>query len=1412
VLPAKPPWPSPARGGAAAQYLQSGVSAAREGPLSARRAIYYLGGTFLGLICPTMMLPDRPMAAAESLPMTEPPLEDIPKLLVPDPQRQAHDKIRGYVYQVWQSVLAWIDLGEDETLALEGGEDFDILGAEAAQANQVKALARNITLRSEDVVEAIRNFWELKAENKGRRLTFRFLTTAQAGVETKSPFGDRIPGIEHWRQAAQTGSGIGHLRSLLREQKKLGETLLKFLGTASDEEIRTELLQPVEWWLGLEPTDGIKAEVESKLIHYGEKRNILAHDSEKVAPHLLEKAFATATSRDARTLRNSDFIKIFDEATSKRISPSEALAVATMFPQQLLSLLPGGAQPPVDLGSYGSISAPPPLPPRLAQRERLAAGYRNVLASTGGLVLMGSTGMGKSTLAKLLSGSPWLWANLRPGPATNTSAILAQLVHRLHNSAEPILEGIVFDDYSPDTPDESPMARLLHTLRARGTGFIITTAKPLPSRLAANLELESSSFQVPGLSRSEVEDWLRACGCPPELVPEQARFLTAFTSGHPQLLHAQIEHRLRTGWREIEPEDLIETPSGAAQVRMEARELLRRLPEATRTLAYRLSMAIQPFRRDHALAISQPAPQVPLPGESFDSLIGPWIEQLTDQYFRVSPLLSGFAQDVFPTGELQSLHKAWGETFLITPPLSHTEAVGSFSHAFLGQDLQTLLAVAYALLNSRESVQKAAFASLHWFATIGVAAPMPGFIPESEKRLPIRILQYHLAEEPEQRRRIAAIWDEESRSFPLENEDRRPVYRYMFLLSVFIDRNTRHEISRLFSWLQEMANLVERLRPLYPDLVESIEKGPKDDKLGDTAAAFLLTIVVQCGTMEDLSALLNGLEGLEEQLRGRALRLFSALSGTATSLIDRCWLAEKEAAQPDWKRCLNVLERAQRLGKAWSCSPLREAAARGKILVWNETGTDAALDALAGEDADLRKSALLLDLKAALLQDRNEHEAALAIWQEGLGRWTENEELGEVNLVYAYRKAAISVGSLGRWTEAARFFWEAFTRLHDYFSRHTADPKELALSPVELLADHAFSLWRAGQGKASLESFAEVIGRVSALRQELATSDRYNFLTKVLRAMFLWLTGHSSAVVPFPGAASSSQKSPEGSLDLPPTSIDALWALLCLLELKAGVQGGILERAHPRLAHSTDALAGYMFKQATLGRRLRLGDLEGLPSAVLAWMEELFEQRDQAPSASERLGLLLRILEFGLLSFSRHRPDLIPPWEEWRSFVEANFPEHASLTEPWFRYGAETFAMSPGSLTKILRSRGTDPRYQFCMVRAAAGRLAPEPIFVAQVGLVLSIRSSLFNEVVGYLISDVVEAQWRRLAEIPALLINPRLNVPAIREAYNLEDPGLVKASAILLAATPAVNVTLGEEQKQALRAITQEVRSHIPR
>lgn len=114
-------------------------------------------------------------------------------MLNSDPKRQAIHSLRGYAYQIWQSLYEWVSLEEGQTLYLEGAEDVDKMGPEAVETIQVKDIKKSgsVTLSSAEIHEALSHFWEHKKKNPGIQIKYRFLTTAESGKEQSSPFSEK---------------------------------------------------------------------------------------------------------------------------------------------------------------------------------------------------------------------------------------------------------------------------------------------------------------------------------------------------------------------------------------------------------------------------------------------------------------------------------------------------------------------------------------------------------------------------------------------------------------------------------------------------------------------------------------------------------------------------------------------------------------------------------------------------------------------------------------------------------------------------------------------------------------------------------------------------------------------------------------------------------------------------------------------------------------------------------------------------------------------------------------------------------------------------------------------------------------------------------------------------------------------
>src|ERR1700730_19255883 len=96
-----------------------------------------------------------------------PRLSDAPQ---GDVARQAVAALRGYAFQLYGSVLAWLELKEGEDLFLEVAEDYAVVAQDALKAVQAKETRASgaVTLNTAGVKEAINSFVDLSHRNPMR--------------------------------------------------------------------------------------------------------------------------------------------------------------------------------------------------------------------------------------------------------------------------------------------------------------------------------------------------------------------------------------------------------------------------------------------------------------------------------------------------------------------------------------------------------------------------------------------------------------------------------------------------------------------------------------------------------------------------------------------------------------------------------------------------------------------------------------------------------------------------------------------------------------------------------------------------------------------------------------------------------------------------------------------------------------------------------------------------------------------------------------------------------------------------------------------------------------------------------------------------------------------------------------------
>ena len=345
-----------------------------------------------------------------------------PKELVVNRKRQAVASLEGYAYQIWQTVYRWINLKDGEVLFLECAEDIDVLGPKKTETIQVKhtKLSKTVTLRSKEILEAISNFWKCQEDNPESKIELHFLTTADRGKEKYSPFG-KNKGLDYWDSCKFLGTDINLLRNFLKKQELFSSQLHQFIKNSEESDFIEHLVKRIVWNTENKHKEYLKDLIERNLCNHGNKLGIFPSESKKAIPHLLAYVWEVICREKDRKLDYRDFLELFEKVTTQPV-PGGLLKEIKQFSEQkklINSLLDSSGlsvgKAEVNSGIEFQYLLPP-LSKDLVRREQSVSRLGEYLDTNGVLVLKGSTGMGKSVLARLIISEnecDWQWLNVR---------------------------------------------------------------------------------------------------------------------------------------------------------------------------------------------------------------------------------------------------------------------------------------------------------------------------------------------------------------------------------------------------------------------------------------------------------------------------------------------------------------------------------------------------------------------------------------------------------------------------------------------------------------------------------------------------------------------------------------------------------------------------------------------------------------------------------------------------------------------------------------------------------------------------------------------------------------------------------------------------------------------------------------
>lgn len=1091
------------------------------------------------------------------------------KRLTTDSKRQAHASLKGYLYQIWHSVNAWLDLDDDDLLYLEGAEDFDIVSDDTATATQVKHSQRNITLRSQEVIDAINHYWELRSrelhKNPDQRVKFRLLTRSKITVEQGNPFGKGNPGLEVWGLCSGNEVAIEKISEFLQAEEKISDEVKKFLKQAEPQEICEQLIEPIAWETDGKSAGYVEQSIREYLIHHGDRYGIPPSDAEKVIDSLITEAWRAASDDQNLELTRKRFLEIFAENTRVSVPiqdtrNQQTISLKTFLDSIKEALL--GDSPDVNIAiqsKFHGQNTVPPLLPDAIPREELLTSIQTKLQSEGIAIIQGGTGRGKTTLANLTTKNvdgDWSWLNFTNKDPSQVAQQLKQVAIAISNQSTQV--NVVLDDLNLQPQQlrtyEDALGIVIYRVLERGAKLLITSQHKPPNNFVLRLGVSKAiAVDVHDFTISEIEQFAQKLGSSDDSAKAWAKWIRLHTGGHPRLVHARLDRLREEGWQQPETiENILQTPQEVVEELEEARWLLADLPENHREFLYRLSLMVTEFRRECALNIGKIPEPITHPGLIFSQLVGPWIDQVSKTYYTISPLLTDASKEAWPDeSEIKNLHAQIADAILKTKDLTITEAWTVLLHSMRGENRTGLIAVIWELIVFAQDNWEIVSEEFSFLIPMKIDLPEKLFIGDAFVKYLIRFLQYRIAAKvkPEFAPKILEVWDKETKS--QQANQSYQLLRRMLAMEALRYNQVLLPAKQMMNYLQEVIEITnndEEVEEVHGNFIEQLGK-TKTDKSSFFSVLFSFIYARRPVYAPFLSELIDALDELQPEIRKLLLADFENDTIDARILINGVWLSEADLEKPNWSRCLGVYDKVIEKAIAWGYPYIAAASAIGKSIIHDEKLNVPHTAHKVLQDILLKVGTLpgIEEAQAVVYFRQENYREALNIYERILQQWKPPSEQLNIGPLEQYHRAAFCAASLDDWEKAAAFLEEGAKRTQKI---------ENTERYIGLYADAGFAHFKASNVLDSIKLLSLALQEFEKLAQD-NTELKYFTLKKRLVAAIQWMVAYnlgnySLEPEELPAGFCSNPDTDEKVLDLPDSPIEEAWLALAQIEYQFG--------------------------------------------------------------------------------------------------------------------------------------------------------------------------------------------------------------------------------------------------------------------
>ena len=1087
-----------------------------------------------------------------------------------DTARQAVDSLRGYAYQVTAAALAWLDVSEQARIFLEVAEDYATMANNVLKAVQVKdtRASTTVTLNTKSVRDAIANFVRLSHENPAIEVHLEYFTTSDIGKEsagsTVFPLGGR--GLVYWRSIAKSGD-VTSLRSFL-ESESLAEQVRVFVRARDDEQLRNDLLRRIHWNCGQPDLAALRREFTQRLVVVARERfQLSASESEGIADGLLYRVLEKSVGKVAseRTLTRADLIAAIDAFT--RISISRKVF-------DRLTALNGG------LGSLGGVGTQSsvvtltlrwlidgralPKPRGFLSRPLVEKGIEGALNEAGACFITGTSGVGKTHVVRAVAekiSDRFFLVDFRDADAEEATNRLDVLLSRLGGLQAQLI--LLEDLNCYENPQvELLLSQVLQALGRRDVAVMITCYKKPTGRELANLGLTlHCARECLYFTTEEVEQLVLIHGGNPTAWGKLAHITGAF--GHPQLVHAFVAGMAARDWPSSELFQLLSAGLSSGDIEEERnsarRKIVAALPEPTRDLLYRLSLLIGHFNRNLALTVAEIPPPGSTPGENLDALIGPWVETIGRDKYRISPLAARFGKEMLSPSLQTRIHNRIAGYLISSSNINAEDIDRIITHALTGKSTGTLAVVAAKLLTVDESVivyLSENFSLFHVFETNCLIYP-----EDTHVSVMLRIVQFKVLATAKSKQTIPACVEalrREISRLPVGPE--RDAIYVSGLLVVLNFLGVANYLSDWFSILQEYQKFIQS-NSLGLDLnSEAIEQNIGSH--GGVSGLFAVGVsgLESVAVLENIFSQLNLLEPSD---RETYLEFIQDATPDFSVLVNGPWVSQDRTIL-DYKDAAARYSRMANYTQHWGVPSLTIQCWIARAVMFDEHANDqqAALGILDEAVARCGNDVLLARARAKIYWRAQKHPEALLILRDIA------DIIGKDNFIeraFALREAAISAAKTNDWPQAEHWFLEARD------SASSVDLHDMKVMGIGLGADAAVAAFESGSVQRSLILIGQALTELESI--DPRTSLRSIYCHNVVRHTLLWLMSRiedipvevaGKPILLVPGCCSNPEP-PEAIATHPIAAMDIAWYMLAKLDVLARTNIGYAAQIRERM-------------------------------------------------------------------------------------------------------------------------------------------------------------------------------------------------------------------------------------------------------